>query len=678
MTLKLLASLTALLVVTAFAADQPARTPEARGGQARRPEPITPSAEQLSELRGKLDELNAAIQSLKDAGVSDDLIVDVEAAAWVTHNTLRVPGAFVNDTVIPRCLNAMNDALRRASEIHAGTAAWPAMKGRVNRAYRSRVDGTAQPYSLTIPASYDPAKPIALYVYLHGRSQTDPDLGWGSIGGSDRETAPRGGGRADEAGPQYIRVNAFGRSNNSFRWAGETDVLEVIESVRKRYNIDPERILLAGFSMGGAGAWQLGLRQPDLFCGLEINAGVIGTRFPADRPAFDLLRPEEKAAMVAYGMTVDHALSLSHLPIVAFAGENDSQLAASVSIREQLVREGFTIEQTGPHVWQGRDLNARFLVHPDAGHAHPTGETQRLRDEFNAANFARGRIVPDRIRYVTYSTRYNRDHWVTIDGLERHFNRSTIDAQRDPARANYTITTSNLSRIQLSDMKAARRISIDGDVLNVMPAETIVLQRSQGRWSLAPDANPEGELRKRQGLQGPVNDAFLDAFLCVMPTGVAYNELAARHGQQEFERFAQMFTRDFLGEARSKADTAITDDDIAAHNLVLFGDPGSNRLLARIVEQLPIKWTKDSITVGSQTYRAADHVPVLIYPNPLNPQRYVVINAGLSGQGRGAAPAFGDFAVLKPSADTSSNPEVVTAGVFDENWQLPAAGRSRE
>lgn len=673
--LKTLVSLTALSLFTAFAADQPARPAEARGGGSQRPAPITPSAEQLSELRGKLTELNAAIQSLKDVGISDDLIVDVEAAAWVTHNTLRVPGAFVNDSVISRCLNAMNDALRRASEIRAGTAAWPTMKGRVNRAYRSRVDGTAQPYSLTIPASYDPAKPIALYVYLHGRSQTDPDLGWASIGGSDRETAPRGGGRTDEAGPQYIRVNAFGRSNNSFRWAGETDVLEVIESVRARYNIDPDRILLAGFSMGGAGAWQLGLRRPDLFCGLEINAGVIGTRFPADRPAFDLLQPEEKAAIVAYGMTVDHARSLSHLPIVAFAGENDSQLAASVSIREQLVREGFAIEQTGPHVWQGRDLNALFLVHPDAGHAHPTGETQRLRDEFNAANFARGRVVPDHIRYVTYSTRYNRDHWVTIEGLERHFNRSTIDARRDTTRANYTVATSNISRLRLNDMTAAQRISIDGDNLRVAPAETIVLQRTDGRWSVAAAENSGAGLRKRHGLQGPVNDAFLEAFLCVMPTGEAYNEVAARHGRHEFERFAQMFTRDFLGEARAKADTGITDADIAAHNLVLFGDPGSNRVLARIVEQLPIKWTKDSITVGSQTYRAADHVPVLIYPNPLNPERYVVINAGLSGQGRGAAPAFGDFAVLKPAADINSNPEIVTAGVFDENWQLQAAGR---
>ena len=38
---------------------------------------------------------------------------------------------------------AQHDGLRRVAEIKAGTAAWPQLKGRVNRAYRSAVDGTA-------------------------------------------------------------------------------------------------------------------------------------------------------------------------------------------------------------------------------------------------------------------------------------------------------------------------------------------------------------------------------------------------------------------------------------------------------------------------------------------------------------------------------------------------------
>ena len=644
--------------------------PGAAGAKATAPKsPVTPKPEDLVKLRAKLAELNAAVESLKAAKFDDDLIVDVEATAWVIHNTLRVADGFPTDGTLPGLISAGNDALRRASEIKAGTAAWPKLKGSVKRAYRSKIDGTAQPYTVSVPASYDPAKPIPLYLYLHGRSTpggntANPDLAWGQVGGSDRENPERaGGGRA----VNYIRVNAFGRGNNSFRWAGETDVLEVIASVRKRYNIDADRIILAGFSMGGAGSWQLGLRMPDLFCGLEINAGVIGNRLDTDG-----LTPAQRASTASYGLSIPHALAVANLPLVAFAGEKDAQLAASVSIREQLVREGYKIEQTSPYVWKGADIDAMFLVHPNAGHAHPTGETQRLRDEYNAANFARGRVVPDRVRFVTHTLRYNRSFWVTVDGLQRHFDRADVDAQRDTTKSNFTIKTRNISRLLLTDTAAAKTVAIDGDKLNVKPAASLLFVRSGDHWQTANPAASAG-LRKEHKLQGPVNDAFMESFLCVTPTGTPFHAIANERAKQEQERFAKMFTREFLGEARAKNDTAITDADIANNHLVLFGDPGSNQLIAKIAAKLPIKWTKASIVVGDKTYSAAEHVPVLIYPNPLNPKRYVVINTGLVAS-RGAN-AYGDYAILKVSQQADGSVSAVTAdeGVFDEAWRLPAA-----
>jgi predicted peptidase len=41
------------------------------------------------------------------------------------------------------------------------------------------------------------------------------------------------------------------------------DVFEAITAVRRRYNIDPTRILLRRFSMGGEGAWHIALHHPD-------------------------------------------------------------------------------------------------------------------------------------------------------------------------------------------------------------------------------------------------------------------------------------------------------------------------------------------------------------------------------------------------------------------------------
>jgi len=79
-------------------------------------------------------------------------------------------------------------------------------------------------------------------------------------------------------GHSFIQLDVFGRGNNAYRWAGETDVWEAIESVKKRYSIDSERIVLRGFSMGGAGAWHLGLHFPDKWAAEEAGAGFVETK----------------------------------------------------------------------------------------------------------------------------------------------------------------------------------------------------------------------------------------------------------------------------------------------------------------------------------------------------------------------------------------------------------------
>jgi hypothetical protein len=80
--------------------------------------------------------------------------------------------------------------------------------------------------------------------------------------------------------------------------------------------------------------------------------------------------------------------------------------------------------------------------------------------------------------------------------------------------------------------------------------------------------------------------------------------------------------------------------------------------------------------MGDRTFTAADHVPLMIYPNPLSPSRYVVLNSGLTVQDREypasdyLTPLYGDFALLKTGTDGPL--QVETAGLFDETWRLPA------
>ena len=57
------------------------------------------------------------------------------------------------------------------------------------------------------------------------------------------------------------------------RALSEADVLNVIESFRKTYKVDDNRIYLLGHSMGAAGAWHLGAKFPDRWAALACVAG---------------------------------------------------------------------------------------------------------------------------------------------------------------------------------------------------------------------------------------------------------------------------------------------------------------------------------------------------------------------------------------------------------------------
>jgi hypothetical protein len=65
------------------------------------------------------------------------------------------------------------------------------------------------------------------------------------------------------------------------------------------------------------------------------------------------------------------------------------------------------------------------------------------------------------------------------------------------------------------------------------------------------------------------------------------------------------------------------------------------------------------VRLGKNAYDAAHHVPVLIYPNPLNPRRYVVFNSGFTFREYDSPPKGHGFAVMtgEPAGNTAAAPE---------------------
>ncbi|MGA1200078.1 MAG: hypothetical protein ACO36I_26570, partial [Candidatus Latescibacterota bacterium] len=199
--------------------------------------------------------------------------------------------------------------------------------------------------------------------------------------------------------------------------------------------------------------------------------------------------------------------------------------------------------------------------------------------------------------------------------------------------------------------------------------------KNNGTWEIANIA--QTSLRKRHGLQGPIDDAFMESFLIVTPTGrpQANPNVTDWIATQQADAIYQ-WKMQFRGQPRVKTDTDVTDDDIRNHNLALWGDPTSNALLKKVAPNLPIQWHQDQIAVGSQTFTTDKHLPVFVFPNPLNPERYVVINSGFTFAANGSqsnstqTPKLPDWAIVDITAPAYDPLRVVAADFFGEYWEL--------
>jgi hypothetical protein len=77
----------------------------------------------------------------------------------------------------------------------------------------------------------------------------------------------------------------------------------------------------------------------------------------------------------------------------------------------------------------------------------------------------------------------------------------------------------------------------------------------------------------------------------------------------------------------AKDDTGLTDADLAACNLFVFGGPDVNRFTARIAADLPVTFHKAALSVGTRRYDQPTNCVKLLHPNPLSPKRYVIVYA---------------------------------------------------
>jgi hypothetical protein len=454
------------------------------------------------------------------------------------------------------------------------------------------------------------------------------------------------------------------------------DVFEAIDAVRKQYPIDENRLVVRGFSLGGAACWHIAVHHAGMWAAAAPGAGFSETADFLKVFQKEVVKPTwyEQKLWHWYDST-DYALNLANCPTVAYSGEIDSQKQAADMMVRAAAAEGIQLVH---------------VIGPQTPHRyHPQAKEEINRRIDSIVALGRNR-VPRAVHFTTWTLRYNQMDWLTVDRLEQHWDRARVDAELDDSNNAVKVTTRNVGELTLAfaagqcplDPLKPPTVQIDGRKITAAPVWSdrswIAHFRKEGRSWKSSSGTTTNELAKRHALQGPIDDAFMSSFIMVRPTGQPLVESVGAWVQKELAHATNEWRRQFRGEARVKDDVQISDADIAAHNLVLWGDPNSNQVLGRIASKLPLAWNDKQVGIGKKGFPGDHHAAVLIYPNPLNPARYVVLNSGFTFReydylnNARQVPKLPDYAVVDISEPVSSRApgKIVDAGFFGERWEV--------
>ena len=194
---------------------------------------------------------------------------------------------------------AIDQLLADLAAAEAGSDALAGRTGVVRRAYRSRVDGTLQPYSVRIPDDYDPRRTYPLLVYLHGSGEDDRNQ-------LSKDWLPRAA--------VILAPSGRGTSNWYTSDHAQDDIREAIADVLENYRVDPQHVVLSGFSMGGYGVYRTFKESPKRFAGLAVFSGIPRVpNSPAGAP--DFLETEDLAVFRGTPLFIFHGGKDRNCPI---------------------------------------------------------------------------------------------------------------------------------------------------------------------------------------------------------------------------------------------------------------------------------------------------------------------------------------------------------------------------
>lgn len=568
---------------------------------------------------------------------------------WLKYLRFDAQAAAVRDGAASETARGKANRLAEwAGRIAADPRLLSKLTGVQEWAYESAADDSGQPFKIAIPTDYDPTRPAAMSVYMHGWS------------GNHLEHS---GGMASQPGLFQLAVLGRGRGGG-YRALSEADVLGVVDYVQSHWAIDPKRIRLGGGSMGGGGTYRLGSRYPQRWAAGSSTCGY--------------------ASFVPVGNMITY-------PIYATHSADDPVVSA--------------LHDRGP-LAKLRELGGQVIYDETSGYGHAVwgyAEGNRRSDAWAPLQVCPDSTTVRRIDYTATDGGAVRGWWAEVaEWGERPM----------PARFALTVgndntlfaelTNINRLRIRLSESPLERpgpvRIVVNGGlpITHATPVPTtVVIARDEHGWRFE-TKSPNLPFR----LHTPGSASLLytgDPLLIVYGThGTETENHALRRAAEAASKSSNPswlgdagetgpdgvpHVQNLYGALNLKPDTDVSASDIARCHLVLIGTAAQNGVVERMAGKLPVRFTAGRISCDDGfELDGRERALGLVHYNPLAPDRLVFWVASASPEtyaagalipmimGGGPAlcpPAFGaDLLVMD-----ATRPTLVAARSFDSRWR---------
>jgi predicted esterase len=429
------------------------------------------------------------------------------------------------------------------------------------------------------------------------------------------------------------------------------DIFETVNEIKKDYNIDTTRLFAYGDCAGGEIGLFLANKHPSYFAAVAVEGPAI--------PIRSKLYSNSHEVVSRKYMNYDFYNSLENYKnqnifIIHSVYDQKANFKNSKKLVDESNRLGANIILKKCYVKKG-DNSFYFFINlmPD---------NKNLTDMFK---FYQNKKTnnPDTLSFSTWELKYNKSFWLTINDIIQG-RKATVMARFDRLNNKLFFTTSNVLSL-----------SINTRQLNLNPKNrlTVFINGSTVFSGFSNNITvniPNTELKyspKNTLTEGPENNFFANPFMVI--SGTQGNI----HLRKLFDAAVDIFKQDwqthfFEDTCRLKKDNEISKDDILKYNLLLIGSKETNQFFQKIAPMLPVEISDDKIKIGSHVYKGKNLSFMMIYPNPLNPQKYILV-------GSSNCENF-DTSLVKDiyfngwfDYTISSNGVIIGNGDFNQNWK---------